>query len=58
VQGLTHPNASKFRPQPLETGFAWARLGPYRVEVTTGALSVAVTTGAIQFAGIELWHPE
>jgi len=26
--------------------------------VTTGTLVLAVTTGSIHFAGIELWYPE
>jgi hypothetical protein len=36
----------------------WARLGPFRVDITTGKLTIAVTSGAISFTGIELWYPE
>jgi hypothetical protein len=58
VQGVEHANSSRFRAQAVDNGYAWARLGPYRVTVDAGSLSVAVTTGSIHFAGIELWYPQ
>jgi hypothetical protein len=58
VQGQDHANSTRFKAQPIESGYAWARLGPYRVGVTTGAPNVAVTLGSIHFAGVELWYPE
>ncbi len=58
VQGADYANSTRFRAQPVDSGYAWARLGPYRAVVDSGSLSVAVTSGSIHFAGIELWHPE
>ncbi len=57
VQDVEPDISSKFRSQPADGGQAWARLGPFRVDVTTGELTVAVTSGSISFAGIELWYP-
>lgn len=58
VDGKSFDNSSKFRPQAWDGARAWARLGPYRLEVTTGRITVAVTGGSIDFAGFELWYPE
>lgn len=58
VDGVSYANSSKFRSQAADGGLAWARLGPYRTDVVTGQITVAVTTGAIDFAGFELWYPE
>jgi hypothetical protein len=58
VDGKSFSNSSKFRSQASDGGLAWARLGPYRLAVTTGNVTVAVTTGAIDFAGFELWYPQ
>lgn len=58
LQG-SHPESSAgFRAQLINNAGAWARLGPYRVNVTTGKLTLAVTAGAVTFAGIELWYPD
>ena len=58
VDGVSYANSSKFRSQASDGGLAWARLGPYRTDVVTGQITVAVTTGSIDFAGFELWYPE
>jgi hypothetical protein len=58
VNGTSYFNSSRFRSQASDGGLAWARLGPYRLDVTTGAVKVDVTTGAIDFAGFELWYPQ
>lgn len=58
VQGVAPDRSQAFRAQTTQSGQVWARLGPYRVDVTTGKLSVGVTKGAINFAGLELWYPE
>jgi hypothetical protein len=58
VQGEEPESSAAFRSQAAEGGQAWSRLGPYRVDVTTGTVTVAVTKGAINFAGIELWYAE
>jgi hypothetical protein len=58
VSGKSFFNSSRFRSQASDGGLAWARLGPYRLGVTTGAVTVAVTTGSIDFAGFELWYPD
>jgi hypothetical protein len=57
VDGASFENASKFRSQASDGGLAWARIGPYRIDVTTGKIVVAVSSGSIDFAGIELWYP-
>ena len=51
-------SSAAFRSQATDGGQAWARLGPYRVDVTTGKVTVAVSKGAINFAGMELWYPD
>jgi hypothetical protein len=58
VDGKSFVNSSKFRSQESTAGLSWARLGPYRLSVTTGKITVAVTSGSIDFAGFELWYPE
>ena len=58
VQGVESEISSKFRSQVADGGQAWARLGPFRVDVTSGKLTVGVTSGAITFAGLELWYPQ
>jgi hypothetical protein len=58
VDGASFENSSKFRSQASDGGLAWARLGPYRIAVTTGKITVAVSSGSIDFAGIELWYPQ
>jgi hypothetical protein len=58
LQGQSFTNSTRFNAQVVEGGYAWSRLGPYRVEVTTGSLDLAVTSGSIHFAGIELWYPQ
>jgi hypothetical protein len=58
VQGVDYTNSTRFRAQAVDSGYAWSRLGPYRVVVDSGSLSIAVTSGSIHFAGIELWYPE
>lgn len=58
VQGEEPDSSQAFRAQTVEGAQAWARLGPYRVDVTNGKLTVGVTKGAINFAGLELWYPD
>jgi hypothetical protein len=59
VQGDEPVDSSRFRSQSVEgAGWAWARLGPYRVVVSNDSLTVAVTAGTIHFAGLELWYAE
>ena len=58
VQGVEPEISSKFRAQAADGGQVWARLGPYRVDVTKGKVTVGVTSGSITFAGIELWYPQ
>lgn len=58
VQGVAPDSSAAFRSQATDGGQAWARLGPYRVDVTTGKVTVAVSKGAINFAGMELWYPD
>jgi hypothetical protein len=58
VDGVSFDNSSKFRSQASDGGLTWARLGPYRTLVTTGQITVAVTSGSVDFAGFELWYPE
>lgn len=58
VQGTEPEITSKFRSQTVDTGQAWARIGPFRVDVTSGKVMLGVTNGAINFAGIELWYPD
>jgi hypothetical protein len=58
LQGSRPESSAGFRAQLINNAGAWARLGPYRVNVTTGTLTVAATSGALSFAGIELWYPE
>ena len=58
VEGEAPVNSGTFRAQVVDPGFAWARLGPYRVDVRDAAFDVGVSNGAIEFAGIELWYPE
>jgi len=58
LQGVEPESSGGFRPHAADGGQAWARLGPYRVDVTTGTLALAVTEGGINFAGVELWYPE
>ncbi len=57
VQGVEPEITSKFRSQPVDGGQTWSRLGPFPVEVATGKLTVGVTKGSINFAGLELWYP-
>lgn len=58
VQGVAPESSAAFRSQTTDGAQAWSRLGPYRIDVTTGKVTVAVTKGTIHFAGIELWYPE
>jgi hypothetical protein len=58
VQGVEPDLGSKFRSQPVDGGQVWARLGPYRVDVAKGKVTVGVTSGTITFAGLELWYPQ
>lgn len=58
LQGVEPESSGGFRPHAADGGQAWARLGPYRVDVTTGSLELAVTEGGINFAGVELWFPQ
>lgn len=58
VQGEEPDSSQAFRSQVVEGGQAWARLGPYRVDITTGKLTVGVSKGAINLAGVELWYPD
>jgi hypothetical protein len=58
VQGVAPESSGAFRSQATDGGQAWARLGPYRLDVTTGKVTVAVTKGTVQLAGMELWYPE
>jgi hypothetical protein len=58
VQGEEPDSSQAFRSQTVDAAQAWARLGPYRVEISSGKLTIAVTKGAINFAGLELWYPE
>lgn len=58
VQGEEPVSASKFRAQAAATGQAWARLGPFRVNVTDGSVRVGVSAGSINVAGLELWYPD
>lgn len=58
LQGSQPESSAGFRAQMISNAGAWARLGPYRVDVSTGKLTVAVTRGAMTLAGIELWYPQ
>jgi hypothetical protein len=58
VQGVEPDVGSEFRAQTVEGGPAWARLGPFRIDVTDSKLTLGVKKGAVSFAGIELWYPE
>lgn len=58
VQGQAYPNGTRFRAQSSDGGFAWSRLGPFRVEVSGGVLTLATSMGSMNFAGLELWYPE
>jgi hypothetical protein len=58
VQGEVPDESARFRAQGVDAGWAWARLGPYRVSIEDGALSVGVSLGAVHFAGVELWYAE
>jgi len=58
LQGSPPPASAGFRAQLVNGSGAWAKLGPYRVDVSSGKLSLAVTSGAINFAGLELWYPD
>jgi hypothetical protein len=59
VQGDEPDDSGMFRSQSVDgDGWAWARLGPYRVAVSNDSLAVAVTAGTIHFAGLELWYAE
>jgi len=58
VQGEAPASSGAFRAQMGDPGQVWAKLGPYRVDITEGTLTFAVTKGAINFAGLELWYPE
>lgn len=58
VQGEESPTTSKFRSQPTDGGQVWARLGPFRVNVTDATLRLGVSSGAVSFAGLELWYPD
>jgi hypothetical protein len=58
VQGEEPLATSKFRSQASDGGQAWARMGPFRVDVTDATLRVGVSTGAVSFAGLELWYPD
>jgi hypothetical protein len=58
VQGEEPPSASKFRSQAAAGGQAWARMGPFRVNVTDGSVRVGVSAGSINVAGLELWYPD
>ena len=58
VQGVATEAFAGFRPQMVDGNrSAWARLGPFRADVTSGVLNVTATQGAIDFSGIELWYP-
>ncbi len=58
VQGEEALATSKFRSQATDGGQAWARMGPFRVDVTDATLRVGVTAGSVSFAGLELWYPD
>jgi hypothetical protein len=58
VQGAEPELGGRFRSQAADGGQAWSRLGPFRVDVTTGKLTLGVTSGSVSFTGIELWYPE
>jgi hypothetical protein len=58
VQGVEADITSKFRSQSTDGGQVWARMGPFRVQVLTGKVTLGVTSGAVNFAGMELWYLE
>ncbi len=58
VQGAPPDVGSKFRAQAADGGQAWSKLGPFRVDVKDGKLTLGVTSGAVSFAGIELWYAD
>ena len=58
VQGEVPESSAAFRSQIIDNSPLWAKLGPYRVDITDGKLAFAVTKGAINLAGLELWYPE
>jgi hypothetical protein len=58
VQGEAPESSGAFRSQIIDNSPLWAKLGPYRVDVTDGKLAFAVTKGAVNLAGLELWYPE
>jgi hypothetical protein len=58
IDGASFANSGRFRSQTTGAGLAWARLGPYRIDVLTGKITLAVSSGSIDFAGFELWYPE
>jgi len=58
LQGVEPDLGSKFRSQAVDGGQAWSRLGPFRLDVADGKLTLGVTSGAASFTGIELWYPD
>jgi hypothetical protein len=58
LQGVEPDLGSKFRSQGADGGQAWSRLGPFRVDVADGKLTLGVTSGTVSFTGIELWYPD
>lgn len=58
VQGVEPTGPSKFRSQAAAGGQAWARIGPFRVNVTDGNVRLGVSAGSIDVAGLELWYPD
>lgn len=58
VQGEAPASSGAFRSIVVDNGAVWAKLGPYRLNITDGTLAFAVTKGAVNLAGLELWYPE
>ncbi len=52
LQGKT---VGTFSAESVDGGPAWARLGPFPIAVTNGALVLASNGGAVRVAGIELY---
>jgi hypothetical protein len=57
IQGV-EPASFKFRSQAFDGGQAWAKMGPYPLQVKDGSIKIGVSAGSMAFAGMELDYPE
>lgn len=60
LQGEEPVSSGGFKAQAAGGGQAWAKLGPYRLEVMDEQIVVGVLTGSapLNVAALELWYPE